>query len=124
MDEQCRAPDGSAMWTFGLSANSKYLIGIFLIAATPMSLILFGPKLVFYLGGIVGYYLKKKTAGRRAQILDLVEQEEKDFLAEGGEREDADDWENVEGYTTATAKNGEKADKEWDGIVGFFHPFW
>lgn len=46
--------------------------------------------------------------------------------AEESEKEgrDSDDWENVEGYAGASAGNGEKGDSEFDGIVGFFHPFW
>jgi alpha-1,2-mannosyltransferase len=90
----------------------------------PLTVILLGPKLVFYVGGTFGYYLRKKTAGRKAQILELVESEEAEYTANAENRRDSDDWENVESYATGTANNGEKADREWDGIVGFFHPFW
>lgn len=83
-----------------------------------------GPKLLFKVGSMFGYYLRKKTAGRKAQILELVDADEKEFKEEGGERRDSDEWENVEAYAVGSSKNGEKADKEWDGIVGFFHPFW
>jgi alpha-1,2-mannosyltransferase len=39
--------------------------------------------------------------------------------------DDSDDgWENLEAYAEASADNGGMAPKEWDGIVGFFHPFW
>jgi alpha-1,2-mannosyltransferase len=112
------------MWTFGLSSKSRFLLTVLVLGFTPMTLIVLGPKFVSYIGGMVGYYLRRKTAGRRAQILDLVEQEEKEFQAENRERDDSDDWENIDGHTTATANNGEKADKEFDGLVGFFHPFW
>lgn len=87
-------------------------------------LMILGPKLLFRVGSTFGYYLRKKTAGRKAQILELVEAEEKEFQEEGGEPRDSDEWENVEAYAVGSAKNGEKADKEWDGVVGFFHPFW
>lgn len=105
--------------------NSKLavLTVVSIIAFTPLTIILLGPKLVFYVGGIFGLYLRKKTAGRKAQILELVESDEKEYAVEG-EAGDSGEWENVEAYATGTAKNGEKADKEWDGIVGFFHPFW
>jgi alpha-1,2-mannosyltransferase len=102
----------------------KVLVLALVIACTPMTAFLVGPKLLFYVGGIFGYYLRKKTAGRKAQILEMVEAGEKEFAAEGGDRRDSDEWENVEAYATGTSKNGETADREWDGIVGFFHPFW
>ena len=31
--------------------------------------------------------------------------------------------ESVDAYAVGFAKNGEKGEQEWDGIVGFFHPF-
>ena len=72
--------------------------------------------------------MRKKTAGRKAQILELVGNEQREWEEKGGkekERRDSDEWETVDSYATGTAKNGEKAvDAEWDGIVGFFHPFW
>lgn len=88
-----------------------------------MVAISFGPKLFFKLGSAVGYYLKKKTAGRRAQILDLVDADEKEFKAKRGRRA-SDEWENVDSYVGETTKNKAKEDANWDGIVGFFHPFW
>lgn len=126
MEETCKAPDGSAKWgsswTYPDSKNF-FLFTVLALAATPLLTILVVPRLVFLTGRLVGYYLEKKTAGRKAQILELVQEDEGQFLAVGGEK-DSDDWENVEGYITASANNGGKGDKEWDGIVGFFHPFW
>lgn len=75
----------------------------------------------------MGYYLRKKTAGRKAQILELVEKDQADWEKSGKENEErrnSDEWENVEGYAAGTVGNGEKANREWDGIIGFFHPFW
>lgn len=100
------------------------MVVVMVIAATPLTLFLLGPKLLFYVGSMFGYYLKKKTAGRRSQILDMVEEDQKAFASQHKERRDSDEWENVEAYATGTAKNGEKGDAEWDGFVGFFHPFW
>lgn len=74
----------------------------------------------------MGGYLRKKTEGRRGQILELVEKDQKEWEEKvGKEKRDSDEWETVDSYAAATAKNGEKAvDAEWEGIVGFFHPFW
>jgi alpha-1,2-mannosyltransferase len=96
-----------------------------LLSIVPIFSVILVPKIIIAAGRIVGWYLRRKTAGRRAQILERVESEEKLFAVDEGSRRDSDeDWENVESYAAGTAKNGEKADKEWDGIVGFFHPFW
>ncbi|RAL65518.1 hypothetical protein DID88_001084 [Monilinia fructigena] len=58
--------------------------------------------------------------GGKAQVLERVAIDQKEYK---GKRRGSDDWENVESCATGKANNGEKADKEWDGIVGFFHPF-
>ena len=116
-----KPPGGSGTWTFG-SIWITILITL-IVAIFPIAAISFGPTLFFKVGSTFGYYLRKKTAGRRAQILELVEAEEKEFLIKGGRRA-SDDWENVDSYAAGTAKNGGKADADWDGIVGFFHPFW
>lgn len=126
MAETCLAPDGTPQITFGMSnANIIYLVAI--LGMTPMFLLFMGPKILFWLGGTLGYYLRKKTAGRKAQVLELVEQDEAAWIKEGkekGERRDSDEWESVDAYAAGSAKNGEKGEEEWDGIVGFFHPFW
>lgn len=94
----------------------------------PLLALLAGPKLVYWVGGLVGGHLQKKTAGRRGHILDMVEKDQRAWeeKAEKTEsRRDSDEWETVDAYSVGTARNGQKAgDAEWDGIVGFFHPFW
>jgi len=96
-----------------------------IVACLPLFTVLLGPRIVAAAGRTVGWYLRRKTAGRRAQILERIEVEEKALAEDQSERRDSDEeWENVESYAAGTAKNGEKANKEWDGIVGFFHPFW
>ncbi|KAH6662739.1 glycosyltransferase family 4 protein [Halenospora varia] len=127
MSESCRAPDGSTMWTFGLASNKWLTISLVaLIGFTPLAMVLLLPKLVMAVGGMLGYYLRKKTAGRRAQILELVEADEKAARkAGGGTRRDSesDGWEKVDGTAVASANNGDKAAENFDGIIGFFHPF-
>jgi len=114
--------DSRNAWTFGSKWTT--LILTLSISSIPWAAYFLGPKLFFKIGGTFGYYLRKKTAGRRAQILELVEAEEKEFLAQGGNRKDSNEWENVDSYAVGRAKNSEEGDAEWDGIVGFFHPFW
>ncbi|APA12104.1 hypothetical protein sscle_09g068740 [Sclerotinia sclerotiorum 1980 UF-70] len=119
MAETCKAPDGSDMWTFGLDTKSTIFIAL-ILGATPLIVLLGVPKLVGYVGRIVGFYLRQKTAGRKAQVLERVALDEKEYRESREKRRDSDDWENVESDVTKTGGIG---DKEWDGIVGFFHPF-
>lgn len=79
------------------------------------------------LGSALGYYLIKKTEGRRDRILKVTAELESSFVANPanstpGDSSD-DDWDKVEGATTGTSGNGEKESQDWDGVVGFFHPF-
>ncbi|KAI5928221.1 hypothetical protein F4810DRAFT_184348 [Camillea tinctor] len=72
-----------------------------------------------------GWYLRKKTEGRRSLIFRVTAESEKNFQEETSVKSDAgdDDWENIDGATVGTSGNGEKGGRDWDGIVGFFHPF-
>lgn len=60
--------------------------------------------------------------------MDLVEKDEERCRKEGGRPKSSsdgdDEWETVDSYALGTSPNGGKGEKEWDGIVGFFHPFW
>lgn len=87
-------------------------------------MLLVGPRLFFFIGRRFGSHLRNKTALRRAQLLKQTESDEMAYLVPEGTRRNSDDWEAVNAYTTGTAKNGENTDPEWDGIVGFLHPFW
>lgn len=72
----------------------------------------------------MGIYLHHKTAGRRAHVLERVEEDEKAFVSEGKNKESDEGWENVDALAAGTAGNGQPGDREWEGIVGFLHPFW
>ncbi|KAI3324000.1 glycosyltransferase family 4 protein [Xylariaceae sp. AK1471] len=80
------------------------------------------------LGSCAGWYLRKKTDGRRALIIRATEEGEaslRDKKKPANQKSSPtdDDWENIDGATVGTSGNGEKGDREWDGIFGFFHPF-
>ena len=125
MPEQvCLAPDGSEVWTFGLNNLPRTIFIALTLGSLPLMIVLLGPKLVFWLGRIAGTYLRNKTAGRKAQILELTEKDQTEWEEDGKDRRNSDDWESVDAYAVGTAKNGEKGEEEWDGIVGFLHPFW
>lgn len=83
-------------------------------------------KWLFFVGGkAVGWYLRRKTSARKRALLLQVKREEKDYQTQHESSSKlSDDWEKVESYATGSATNGGPADDDWEGIVGFFHPFW
>jgi len=125
MTETCRAPDGREVHTFGMTKSTTIMVAL-VLGFFPLVVVLFGSKLLFWLGSTLGFYLRNKTAGRKAQILEATIQEEEEWEkgGKGKERRHSDEWESVDAYAVGTARNGEKGEQEWDGIVGFFHPFW
>jgi alpha-1,2-mannosyltransferase len=123
-DGVCYAPDGTPQLTFGFGPKGHGRLILFILACTPLALIIIVPRLLFFVGRTLGTRLQNKTAARKAAILKQTEDDEMAYLKPEEARRNSDDWEDVDAYTTGTAKNGEKADPEWDGIVGFLHPFW
>lgn len=78
-------------------------------------------------GAFLGWYLRKKTDGRRCHILELVEADEKRYREESRSSTSSGEdggWEKVDTDSVGAAGNGDKCDDSFDGIVGFFHPFW
>ena len=55
--------------------------------------------------------MRKKSEGRRMQIFVAMEEEANENTAQN---------ENI----TTTVSDGKQRDKDWDGVVGFLHPFW
>ncbi|EEA27813.1 asparagine-linked glycosylation protein [Talaromyces marneffei ATCC 18224] len=77
----------------------------------------------------LGWSLKNKTNARRELILSQVRVEEEHYqetaksaVSSSAGPED-DDWERVDGTVPSVAGNGEPLGEDWEGIIGFFHPF-
>lgn len=79
-------------------------------------------SIVRFLGEQVGDYLRRSSHTRRELLLARVATETKNYEAEHNEPEDYD-WEDLASVAT-DGKVGSKRDQQWEGIVGFFHPFW
>jgi alpha-1,2-mannosyltransferase len=100
------------------------------LCLAPLALLFLLPLLWRGVGALLGLYLRKKTDGRRCHILEVAEAEEKQYRqnrrtsSRSGEAGDSDGWEKVDAALVGPAKNGARGDDDWDGIVGFFHPFW
>jgi alpha-1,2-mannosyltransferase len=83
----------------------------------------FFTRIVRFLTEQVGHYLRRSSRTRRELLLARVATETKNHEAEHAEIEDYD-WEDIASVATGNKKSSGTADKQWDGIVGFFHPFW
>lgn len=74
-----------------------------------------------------GFALRRRSRGRREILRSRVELEEDSYRAQKlrlSKTED-EDWETVEGYASSQQKgSGSSDESDWDGIIGFFHPFW
>ncbi|KAI9756917.1 MAG: asparagine-linked glycosylation protein [Candelina submexicana] len=83
------------------------------------------PSLVCYTGQIVGWYLKRKTKERHALIWTRVKAEEQEFDSKENPspKSEEEGWEKVENHGVGTARNGERGESDWEGTIGFFHPF-
>lgn len=104
----------------------KALITTFVLFA-PFLIAVLGPRLVAAAGRSLGWTLKKKTDGRRSHLINLMDEEnkksnEKDI--ESKSSSSSGEWQKVQQTDLGATNGAEKADQEWDGIVGFFHPFW
>lgn len=70
-----------------------------------------------------GWFLRSGTGDRRHAIYQQVKRELKATEEKRKRFQDAeDDWEKVES-TSATAPNGGTPPSDWEGVIGFFHPF-
>jgi alpha-1,2-mannosyltransferase len=119
------------------------ILAVLVLTATAVLL----PKLTGALLGFifrgVGWLIWRRTRSRRDYVIARARSEEKELRASrppkvpttslsrnGAEDED---WEKVDssgpGVQTATSSesssnSGNTSSDNWDGIIGFFHPFW
>jgi alpha-1,2-mannosyltransferase len=97
-----------------------------LIAAIPLVPIL-GVYIVRLILRIAGDQLRRRTRARRELILQRVKLDEKNLSANSQEspRTEDEDWERVESYAVGAAVKGDvPQEKDYAGVIGFFHPFW
>jgi alpha-1,2-mannosyltransferase len=81
------------------------------------------PFLFHRLAEAAGWYIRRRTAHRRET---LVASSASDTKEQGNAKEPTSEdgeWEKVEAHAVGTAPNGGTPDKDWKGVVGFFHPF-
>ncbi|KAJ9149814.1 Alpha-1,2-mannosyltransferase alg-11 [Pleurostoma richardsiae] len=126
MEGSCTAPTGQKPFTLGVHPRTLALVIVPMIACLPLTVLFIVPYVLRAVGRGLGWYLRRKTEGRRLRILEVMGEDEKAFLESKKDQDktpDEADWENIEAHALGSSPNGEKAEADWDGIVGFFHPF-
>ena len=89
-----------------------------ILAALYLSRLLLG-----FAGTAAGRYLIGRTKARRTSILATAKSEEEDYDTRKRVSVKSDpDWVEVS-HPHGSAPNGGQAPEDWEGIVGFFHPF-
>ncbi|KAF2117691.1 hypothetical protein BDV96DRAFT_570707 [Lophiotrema nucula] len=101
-----------------------FFIFLSLLLAMALSAFFVSPVLRFF-GGTVGRYLRRSSQTRRALLQSRADKERRQHENEQPAQttRSEDDWEEVEAAVVGSAVNGGRADGDWSGIVGFFHPF-
>jgi alpha-1,2-mannosyltransferase len=89
-------------------------------------IVLFSPIVLRFIGEITGSWLRRSSRSRRELLLARVATEQRSYEAEerSEEKKLQDDWEEIERAAVGNAVNGGKAEQDFSGVVGFFHPFW
>lgn len=80
----------------------------------------------------VGWLVQKRTRCRRAYIISQVRADEEASLEKCPKSAPQtqtveEDWEKVDGSSSdfeTAGSNKPAGNEDWEGIVGFFHPFW
>lgn len=90
-----------------------------------LAFILF-PFLLRAIGRATGWYIRRLSRQRRVDLFERVTKEEEAHASKEQQESfvEDDEWEKVDSQRAGIATNGGKAEKEWRGVIGFFHPFW
>ncbi|KAG6242678.1 asparagine-linked glycosylation protein [Claviceps purpurea] len=120
MAETSSMPVGGKSTYFGLEPGALSM-AMLLVASTPLLLPLLVPFVIGRFGRLLGFILQKKTEGRRAQLIALMNEDDEKYSKEdaSSKTSSSGDGSVIGGET----KLDSPRDKDWDGIVGFFHPF-
>ncbi|KJZ80164.1 GDP-Man:Man(3)GlcNAc(2)-PP-Dol alpha-1,2-mannosyltransferase [Hirsutella minnesotensis 3608] len=104
MDSTCTSSDGDKLFSFGLAPPSL-IFATTLLASLPVLIVFVLPAFLRRVALFFGWILWQRTDGRRSHLMTLMEEDDKQH--DGRE----------------AALGDKTSQKDWDGIVGFFHPF-
>ncbi|KAJ0169077.1 GDP-Man:Man(3)GlcNAc(2)-PP-Dol alpha-1,2-mannosyltransferase [Colletotrichum tanaceti] len=119
MPETCSAPSGQKPFSFGIDPWTLAYVVVPSIALAPIAAFIMFPFIMRGLGSLLGLYLRKKTEGRRAQLLELMNAEQQSFK-HSSKKSAASNRRHVQAQASGSS---EKNAAGWAGVVGFFHPF-
>lgn len=123
MSDTCVAPDGTRPFSFGMEPRTLIFVATG-IACMPLTILILGPLLFRFVGKTIGWALIKKTEGRRALLVSLMDEDNKksgDKSPSSKSSSSSDEWEKVQ--SPAADLDKKITNPDWDGIIGFFHPF-
>lgn len=98
-----------------------------IVVFAPFVVVFVLPFIARLVAPAVGWTLRKKTEGRRSQLVTIMNEDGDKFKAAspelkgtlGGKKR------TVEAAGLCISDGSQRGvRKDWDGIVGFFHPFW
>lgn len=117
------------------STNASTFVGVGLILATCLATsswsLLYVALTLRALNFVVYYTVRisvnKQSTPRRHAVITQVRQDQEAYETKEkvSPRSEDDEWEKVEGYAVGSAENGQKGGSEtqWEGTIGFLHPF-
>lgn len=121
---------------FGANAKSAAnLAGAFLILGTCLAtrswLTLYIALTVRALNFVIYYLIRlsihNSSTPRKVAIIAQVRREQEAYESKGrpAPRPEDDEWEKIERHAVGSAENGQRGGPEtqWDGVIGFLHPF-
>ena len=95
-----------------------------LLTAVTACLVVF----VFYnIAQLLGWHLRRITQLRRNLIVNRVNKEleaHPPSKERSSPKSEDEEWEKIENHVRGGAKGVLQGDVDWQGIIGFFHPFW
>ena len=111
---------------FGLESRTLSIM-VLLVASIPLLLPLLASIVISRFGRLLGFILRKKTEGRRAQLIAIMDEEDTQYSKThtSSTTSPNDGCKAVGGEINLEPGNKDcQSQKDWDGIIGFFHPFW
>lgn len=93
-------------------------LAISLAAATLLAFFVF-PRVLRWCGKLAGRQIRSKTSSRRSLLLDRADKDEAEQAKHPSQAQLDREWERIDTDTTVNTP-----DRDWAGVIGFFHPFW
>ncbi|KAM4059246.1 glycosyl transferases group 1 domain-containing protein [Hirsutella rhossiliensis] len=123
MDTTGTTPTGGKPFSFGLQPRPLVMFAT-LLASVPL-LVIVVPWMIREAALALGWMLRQGTEGRRSQLAALMDDDDKKYREQNKEpKPNSTDEDHQAPHTNPRAPgDADEAHRNWDGSVGFFHPF-